>query len=295
MLPFELSVQSSPISCAHTLLYRAAVVPPLVTGTAPMTMLARTLVTGTSTLLAPSSVRAAVSAVARSTRTYSTPSPSPTPTPSSSSTTAAPRAGRRPIALPTTPTPAAEPSSSVDASAGGAISYEPLPRHIAARRGVLLVSLPIPPASWPSHLEPMSPLLADASAELKKRGLAVLAVYDGVGTAPFPQLGEEEVYPATLVFPDGRRFTFPALSRETLIDPLFLKGVDYRALDTSRAAPNALPVARGGPEVLVCTHGARDCRCSERGGPLVAALRAEFARSGVNIPVREVAHVGGHK
>jgi hypothetical protein len=42
-------------------------------------------------------------------------------------------------------------------------------------------------------------------------------------------------------------------------------------------------------EVLVCTHGARDCRCSDHGGPLVKALREE------GVAVREIAHVGGHK
>jgi hypothetical protein len=48
-------------------------------------------------------------------------------------------------------------------------------------------------------------------------------------------------------------------------------------------------------EVLVCTHGARDCRCGDIGGDLVAALRREVTRRASDVAVGEVSHVGGHK
>ena len=53
----------------------------------------------------------------------------------------------------------------------------------------------------------------------------------------------------------------------------------------------------GKHEILVCNHGSRDCRCSDRGGPLVEALRKEVERRGVEsrVKVSEIAHVGGHK
>lgn len=56
--------------------------------------------------------------------------------------------------------------------------------------------------------------------------------------------------------------------------------------------------------LLVCTHGARDCRCGDTGGALIRALRAELkARQASGDPdglwnkikLGEVAHVGGHK
>ena len=52
-----------------------------------------------------------------------------------------------------------------------------------------------------------------------------------------------------------------------------------------------------GDEILVCTHGSRDCRCSDLGGALVDSLRSEIARRniGAEVRVREIAHVGGHK
>jgi hypothetical protein len=50
-------------------------------------------------------------------------------------------------------------------------------------------------------------------------------------------------------------------------------------------------------EVLVCTHGTRDCRCGDTGGEVVRALRADIEKRGLQekVSVREVAHVGGHK
>ena len=56
--------------------------------------------------------------------------------------------------------------------------------------------------------------------------------------------------------------------------------------------------------LLVCTHGSRDCRCRDRGGPLIEALKSELFVRGKRdgegsvwsrIRVGEAAHVGGHK
>ena len=48
-------------------------------------------------------------------------------------------------------------------------------------------------------------------------------------------------------------------------------------------------------EILVCTHGSRDCRCSDLGGALVKSLRSEISKRNLDVQVREIAHVGGHK
>jgi len=64
--------------------------------------------------------------------------------------------------------------------------------------------------------------------------------------------------------------------------------------------------ASDGALVLVCTHGARDCRCGTSGGALFDALRRELELRRQNsreeddqiwerIRLGEVAHVGGHK
>jgi hypothetical protein len=58
--------------------------------------------------------------------------------------------------------------------------------------------------------------------------------------------------------------------------------------------------------LLVCTHGSRDCRCGERGGEVVRALRdahaarlasatdGRVAEKWRKVKIGEVAHVGGH-
>lgn len=49
--------------------------------------------------------------------------------------------------------------------------------------------------------------------------------------------------------------------------------------------------------ILVCTHGARDCRCGER-GPVVAQRLREYVREKAlerEVLVGEVSHVGGHR
>lgn len=50
-------------------------------------------------------------------------------------------------------------------------------------------------------------------------------------------------------------------------------------------------------EIHVCTHGQRDCRCSDVGGALVDDLQREIEQRGLNdeIDVFECSHVGGHK
>ena len=53
--------------------------------------------------------------------------------------------------------------------------------------------------------------------------------------------------------------------------------------------------------LLVCTHTNRDCRCGERGGALVQALKAEVERARntnllkVEVNIGQVGHVGGHQ
>ncbi|KAL7422459.1 hypothetical protein Q5752_003107 [Cryptotrichosporon argae] len=190
---------------------------------------------------------------------------------------------RRPTSVPTTSTPPPAPPASTSEPTSPA-----LPRALPYRRGLVLVALPIPPSAWPSHLDGLSPLLSALSAWAKPLNLGVNAIYDGVGRSTFPRDPRaREAYPARMLYPDGKVFAFPSLSVDGLAQ-----------LDEAAAyVPAQTARAHGQAEVLVCTHGARDCRCADRGGPLVDALRDEVARRGLEgkVGVYEVAHVGGHK
>jgi hypothetical protein len=170
--------------------------------------------------------------------------------------------------------------------------FLPLPRHIAPRRALLLLSVPVPPIHWPSHLGLASPLLSRASKTLKPHAVAVNAIYDGDSSLThFP---DREVYPARLFWPDGTHRTYPAFDRDFLGSEQLRMDMEYQ-VDQSRAIRAQGMEERY--EVLVCTHGSRDCRCSDRGGPLVSALREEIHRRGMGhrVKVSEIAHVGGHK
>ncbi|WWD20921.1 hypothetical protein CI109_105399 [Kwoniella shandongensis] len=173
--------------------------------------------------------------------------------------------------------------------------FLPLPRSIAHRRALLLLQIPIPPKSWPSHLELSSSLLATTSAKLKSKGIAVQAMYDGLGTQiDFPRQGEK--YKARLFWPDGTMKTYDEFGMGSLSSDELEHDLEYQPKDQSllHTTPEGNNDVR---EILVCTHGSRDCRCSDRGGPLVDALREEVKKRGLEgkVKIGEVAHVGGHK
>ncbi|WVW80720.1 hypothetical protein I302_102706 [Kwoniella bestiolae CBS 10118] len=171
------------------------------------------------------------------------------------------------------------------------IEWLPLPRSVSPRKALMLLSLPIPPKHWPSHLEMASPLLASASAQLKGKGIAVNAIYDGIGTQP--TFEKEESYEARVFWPDGHSRVYDKLDSRILSSDSLLSDLEY----TSKSLDVMDSEGKGVREILVCTHGSRDCRCSDRGDPLVDALREEIVRRGVEekVKVREIAHVGGHK
>ncbi|KAF9154209.1 hypothetical protein DFQ26_000318 [Actinomortierella ambigua] len=49
--------------------------------------------------------------------------------------------------------------------------------------------------------------------------------------------------------------------------------------------------------ILVCTHGARDCRCGDRGGEMQRILKDMVEQTGLSsaVKVYGVSHIGGHK
>ncbi|OCF36001.1 hypothetical protein I316_02496 [Kwoniella heveanensis BCC8398] len=171
--------------------------------------------------------------------------------------------------------------------------WEELPRSLAYRKALLLLSVPVPPSSWPSHLEMASSLLATASAHLKSKGIAVNAIYDGSGQeAEFKK--DDEQYRARLFFPDGFTKEYKMFNMESISSEALLTDSQHHPADDLQAESVSKQAVK---EILVCTHGSRDCRCSDRGGPLVDALREEVERRSLRnkIKITEIAHVGGHK
>ncbi|ORY26809.1 Sucrase/ferredoxin-like-domain-containing protein [Naematelia encephala] len=163
----------------------------------------------------------------------------------------------------------------------------PLPRSINPSNGLLLFSIPIAPVHWPSKLILAPKLLSS----LIRRGIAVNAIYDGIGDQT--TFRDDDRYPARLFYPDGKSFKYQPGELDVDVDGVSIgkDGFEYVA---GKEVDNEGKLHK---EILVCTHGSRDCRCSDRGGPLVDALRAEIRRRDLDdeIKVSEIAHVGGHK
>lgn len=167
-------------------------------------------------------------------------------------------------------------------SSSAASSPLPLPRSINPSKGLLLLRVPVAPTDWPAKLELASPLVGATNTKYKRHGIAVNAVWDGIGRRK--TFDEKERYSVELYRPGKRAVAIDGYSigDGRVLDALNSQGED--GIDEQQ-------------EILVCTHGARDCRCADQGVPLVKALEKEIKRLGLDerIRVSEVAHVGGHK
>jgi hypothetical protein len=173
-----------------------------------------------------------------------------------------------------------------------ALNPLPLPRSINPSKGLFLIHLPMPPSSWPSHLDLYFPLLRKTTKWFKERGIIVNCIYDGVGTeTEFTEGGE---YVARLFTPSGS-LKFEGFGEKVLTSGGFKEEVNSVLGKSTGSVDYSESPIESEKEILVCTHGSRDCRCSDLGGGLVQSLRKEIERRGLGIEVREVAHVGGHK
>jgi len=144
------------------------------------------------------------------------------------------------------------------------------------------------PASFPKVFN--TPLSIELQRRASKWG----------GLVNFSWFGEESVsppntQPATVFSHLGGRLEIPDVSLENL----------DRVESTIRSHLRGplTDLTTQGVHVYVCTHGARDCRCGERGRSVLRALQEavqwELQRHpdgpANHIKVGEVGHVGGHK
>jgi len=120
------------------------------------------------------------------------------------------------------------------------------------------------------------------------------------GLVNFSWFGEELVpppntQPATVFSHLGGRLEIPDVSLENLDWVERTIQCHLRGPLTNRTAQDV--------HVYVCTHGARDCRCGERGGRVLQALQEALQRElkrhpdgpANHIKIGRVGHVGGHK
>lgn len=156
----------------------------------------------------------------------------------------------------------------------------PTPPTQPTSHGLFLLYVPSPPAHWSSHIEMDDKLVDDVGKAMALNGIRFVVAHD-------PSTGKG--YHGKLIVPDGLVATFPEFTHDTI------SSAELKRLVAAVRAGQAQTTPLG-TEILVCTHGARDCRCSDIGGDLVGALRHEIARrGGAECRVTECAHVGGHK
>lgn len=181
-----------------------------------------------------------------------------------------------------------------------------LPRSIPTTSALALVHLPYPSSSWPSHIELESQLVFELTQKLKDRQVRVLACVDHnfgepivggsrQGKSQIPRWGKDghkEIYRLTIHTADGRTLDLPEFDLAELHSKSFEAQVNA-FLETKAAGITSAEL----PQILVCTHGARDCRCADIGGDLVEVLRDQVKEKGLEGQVRigECSHLGGHK
>jgi hypothetical protein len=126
---------------------------------------------------------------------------------------------------------------------------------------------------------------------MKERGIVVNCIYDGVGSdVDFKEGGR---YVARLFTRHGS-VGWEEFEEGKLRSEEFKEEVE-RLCHSESMDPIEMEVEEEVKEILVCTHGSRDCRCSNLGGQLVESLRTEIQSRDLGVMVREIAHVGGHK
>ncbi|KAJ3175975.1 hypothetical protein HDU87_005640 [Geranomyces variabilis] len=158
---------------------------------------------------------------------------------------------------------------------------EDLPTHVASsgfyKKHVLVAT---GTTHWDKKVEESDPYFARLSEVLKKHDIRTIAC-DAPNAATDPSARSLLVLPDNIEFPSVSPPDFASLATQ---------------LTSARSVLKSSPATHK-THILVCVHGARDCRCGDIGRPLYEALKAEVQRKGLEsrIQIRAVSHVGGHK
>lgn len=170
-----------------------------------------------------------------------------------------------------------------------------LPGTAQAHRCLVLLNSSIPITEFPSRYS--TKIQRQLQIRLVRLGGIVNFAWFG---GPPPHVsgsseGEgEEVLSGVAYTPNGGRLPLPHISLST-IDNVVKQLVSHMEATTIQ------PETQAHIDILVCTHGARDCRCGEKGGEVYEALKEEVqkiqkdSRDSPRVRVGEIAHVGGHK
>ncbi|KAF5336529.1 hypothetical protein D9611_006544 [Ephemerocybe angulata] len=186
-----------------------------------------------------------------------------------------------------------------------------LPGSVQAHRCLVLIDSPAPISTFPARHS--TQIQRELQLRLTKLGGIVnFAHYhspsssSSSSSSPSPSTSSssskgEEVVSAIAYTPQGGRLTLPHITLPTLSSTL-------STLEAHISGSSLLqPETQNHIDILVCTHGARDCRCGDTGGKVYDALREavpkvqaelNLGKGVVRVPkirVGEVAHVGGHK
>ena len=167
------------------------------------------------------------------------------------------------------------------------VASNELPGTAPPHRFYIFLHTPYPPAEYAPRIS------SKVQRALQLRVLKLGGLVNFSWSAQQHVLGdagdvhETEAYAATAFSLSGR-LDIPSIS---------LLNMD-EVVEKLKNHADMLPVTQtsGDVHLYVCTHGARDCRCGDKGGLVVSALRDEVQKRNLKqVMVGEVGHVGGHK
>ncbi|KAK7045714.1 hypothetical protein VNI00_007547 [Paramarasmius palmivorus] len=177
-------------------------------------------------------------------------------------------------------------SRSTSSIAGTAPSY----------RSAIYLHSSVPPSAFPAKVK--TPVSQELQLRLIKQGGFVNWVWYGDGSSgvdPSDQACDASTaHSATVFTATGERIDIPTIS---------IQNMDDIEQELRQRVENPIGLSTDQIHLFVCSHMARDCRCGEKGGAFVKALRAEVDKRKALDPsgpynrfkIGEVAHVGQHK
>ncbi|KAF9975430.1 hypothetical protein BGZ73_000935 [Actinomortierella ambigua] len=224
-----------------------------------------------------------------------------------------------------TTTPSSSSSTANTQSTASQEAEDPIQGTASLYHRHLLICKGVPSKEWPQKPELTDPYLnlltTAVRGQVIKVNLTDVATTGGSSTLSSSSASNSRQGPRhdVVLFPDNVKFcqlgteSFRDLDRFLAAHPVgTLRPFLESKLEgqTAPTARTAVQLVDGVPEsevevelvpersaILVCTHGARDCRCGDRGGELQRILKDMVEQTGLSsaVKVYGVSHIGGHK